>query len=77
MGCEVQVHEKTDKRGTWAYHSVDGWYLSTPPENYLTHLCHITNMNSERLTDTEQFSHNNTTKQNITPVKKIMEFIAD
>ena len=31
MGCKVQVHEKTDKRGTWAYHSVDGWYLSTPP----------------------------------------------
>jgi hypothetical protein len=28
MGCEVQVHEKTDKRGSWAYHSVDGWYLS-------------------------------------------------
>jgi hypothetical protein len=25
MGCEAQVHEKTDKRGTWAYHSVDGW----------------------------------------------------
>ncbi len=29
MGCEAQVHEKTDKRGTWAYHSVDGWYLFT------------------------------------------------
>ena len=24
MGCEVQVHKKKDKRGTWAYHSVDG-----------------------------------------------------
>ena len=24
MGCEAQVHEKTYKRGTWAYHSVDG-----------------------------------------------------
>ena len=24
MGCAVQIHEKTDKRGTWAYHSVDG-----------------------------------------------------
>ena len=24
MGYEVQVHEKTDKRGTWAYHSVNG-----------------------------------------------------
>jgi hypothetical protein len=24
MGCEAQVHEKTDKRGTWAYHLVNG-----------------------------------------------------
>jgi len=23
MECTVQVHEKTDKRGTWAYHSID------------------------------------------------------
>ena len=29
MGCEVQMHEKTDKHGTWSYHLVDGWYLST------------------------------------------------
>ena len=31
MGCEAQVHEKTDKSGTWAYHSLDGWYLATSP----------------------------------------------
>ena len=24
MGCAVQIHTKTDKRGTWAYHSVGG-----------------------------------------------------
>ena len=24
MGCEAQVHEKSDKCGTWAYHLVDG-----------------------------------------------------
>ena len=24
MGCEAQVHEKTNKRA-WTYHSVDGW----------------------------------------------------
>ena len=46
MRCEVQVHEKTDKRGMWAYHSVDGWYLVTSPEHYLTHLCHIKTTNS-------------------------------
>ncbi len=37
MGCEAQVHEKTNKRGTWAYHLVDGWYLFTSPEHYCTH----------------------------------------
>ena len=24
MGCAAQIHEKTDKRGTWYYHFVDG-----------------------------------------------------
>jgi hypothetical protein len=41
MGCEVQIHEKTDKRSTWAYHCVDGWYLNTSPEHYRVHNCHI------------------------------------
>ena len=29
MGISVQVHEKIDTRGTWAYHTVEGWYLAT------------------------------------------------
>jgi hypothetical protein len=41
MGCEAQVHEKTDKRGTWAYHSVDRWHLFTLQEHYPTHNHHI------------------------------------
>jgi hypothetical protein len=41
MGCEAQVHKKTNKRGTWAYHLVGGWYLFTLPEHYCTHNCHI------------------------------------
>ena len=51
MRCESQVHEKTGKRGTWAYHSVHGWYLATSPEHYRTHLCHIKTTNSERFTE--------------------------
>ena len=31
LGCKAQVHEKPDNRGTWAYHSVDGWYLGASP----------------------------------------------
>ena len=77
MGCEAQVHEKTDKRGTWAYHSVDGWYLATSPEHCRTHLCHIKTTNSERFTDTAQFSHKIITKPTITHADKIMAAIAD
>ena len=34
--CQVQVHEKTEKRGTWACNSVNGWSLVTLPEHYRT-----------------------------------------
>ncbi len=33
MGCKAQIHKKTNKRGTGAYHSIDGWYLFTSPEH--------------------------------------------
>ena len=77
MGCAVQVHKKMDKRGTWAYHSVDGWYLAMPPEHYCTHLCHIKQTRSERLTDTTQFSHKNITRPTITHAEKFTEAIAE
>jgi hypothetical protein len=41
MGCEAQLHEKTNKPGTQAYYLVDGLYLFTSPEHYCTHNCHI------------------------------------
>ena len=73
----MEVHDKTDKHGTWEYHSVDGWYLATLPEHYHTHLCHIKTTNSERFTDTAQFSHKNITKPTITHANKVMAAIAD
>ena len=77
MGCEVQVHEKTDKRGTCAHHSVEGWYMATSPEHYRTHICHIKTTNSKRFKDNAQFSHQKITKPAITHADKIMAAIAD
>ena len=72
-GCNVQVHKKkTDKRGTWAFHSVDGWYLSTSPEHYRTHRCHVKPTNSERLSDTVHFHHKDITNPSITPADKLI-----
>ena len=77
MGISVQVHEKTDKRGTWAYHTVEGWYLATSPEHYRTHICHIKSTNSERFTDTIHFNHKKITRPTITHADKVMAAISD
>ena len=77
MGCNTQVHEKTNKRGTWAFHSVDRWYLFTPPEHYCTHNCHIKHTKSECLSDTVQFQHKRITNPSITHADKVMHALAD
>ena len=76
MGCNVQVHEKSDSRGTWAFHSVDGWYLQTSPEHYRTHKCHIKHTNSERFSDTVEFQHKRITNPSVTPADKVMNAIS-
>ena len=65
--------KKTDKRGTWSYHSVDGWYLSTSPEHYRVHNCYVKTTQVERLTDTIQFKHKNITNPTISSHDKIMQ----
>jgi hypothetical protein len=77
MGCEAQVHEKTNNRSTWAYHLVDGWYLFTSPEQYRTHNCHIKHTKSKRLSDTIQFQHKRITNPTITHTNKVMHALAD
>eukprot|EP00804_Cyclotella_cryptica_P007549 CCRYP_010638-RA/>CCRYP_010638-RA protein AED:0.05 eAED:0.05 QI:0/0/0/1/1/1/3/0/1237 len=76
MGCSVQVHEKSNARGTWAFHSIDGWYLSTSPEHYRTHQCHIKATNSERLSDTVVFQHKSITHPSLTPTDKLMQAVS-
>ena len=76
MGCNVQVHEKSDARGTWAFHSVDGWYLGTSPKHYRTHKCHIKATNSDRFSDTVEFQHKRITNPAVKPEDKIMKAIS-
>ncbi len=73
----LKFHEKTDKQGTWAFHSVDGWYLFTSPEHYRTHNCHIKHIKSERLSDTVQFQHKRITNPSITHADKVMHALAE
>ncbi|KAL7484806.1 hypothetical protein ACHAW6_011918 [Cyclotella cf. meneghiniana] len=77
MGCNIQVHEKSDSCSTWAFHSVDGWYLGTSPEHYSTHCCHIKVTNRDRLSDTGSFQHKHITNPTLIPADKLMQAIAN
>jgi hypothetical protein len=77
MGCEAQVHEKTNKCGTWAYHSINGWYLFTLPEHYCTHNCHIHHTKSKRLSNTVQLQHKHIINPSITHADKVMHALAE
>ena len=77
MGCAVQVHKKSDTCGTWAYHSVDGWYLSTSPDHYQTHVCHIKSTQSDQLSDTVHFKHTKIPNPLLTHADKIVKAIAN
>jgi hypothetical protein len=76
MECEAQVHEKTNKRGTWAYHLVNGWYLLKTPEHYCTHSCYIKHTKSKQLSNTVQFQHKRITNPSITHTNKVMQALA-
>jgi hypothetical protein len=77
MGCQAQIHKKTNKQGTCAYHSVDGWYLFTFPEHYCTSTCYVKATKSERHLDTVHFKHKNITNPTITHANKVMQALAD
>ena len=77
MGMSVQVHKKIDKRGTWTYHTVEGWYLATSPEHYRTHRCHIKTTSNKRFTDTVHFSYKTINQPAVTHADKVMAAIAN
>ena len=74
MGSKVQIHEATDKQGTWVYHSIDRWYVFTSPEHYRTHVCHTKATKSERLSDTVKFFND---APEVSPEDKLMQVIQD
>jgi hypothetical protein len=74
------VRSRSTKGGTNKGHghtiSVNGWYLSTSPDHYHTHLCHIKITSSDRLSDTVHFKHKHITNPTLTHAEKIMRALS-
>ena len=54
-GTKVQVQIKTGVRGSWSYHSEDGWYVGRSKNHYRCVQCYIPSTHRTRHADTVQF----------------------
>jgi hypothetical protein len=76
LGCAVQMHKSQDRHGTWAQHSINGWYLGTSPEHYRSYIIHTKGKQSERISDTVFFKTKFITQPTLTPADSIDKAIA-
>jgi hypothetical protein len=77
MGCAVQLHERSERRGSWAMNAIDGWYLRTSDEHYRCHVIFVKNTRSERISDTVHFKHRHITIPTVTPEDTIVKCLND
>jgi hypothetical protein len=77
MGCAVQIHERSERRGSWAANAVDIWYLQTSPKHYQCHIVYVKNTRSERVSDTVHFKHKYITQPTLMPEDTIVKALND
>jgi len=77
MGCAVQIHERSEKRGSWAMNSVDGWYLRTSDEHYRCHEIYMKHTRGVRISDTVHVKHKHITALTLTPEDTIVKALND
>jgi hypothetical protein len=77
LGCAVQLYESNSRRGTWAEHSTNGWYIGTSMEHYRCHRIYVKKTRSERISDTVFFKHKYITQPTVTPADTIVKALDD
>ena len=74
LGTRVIVNKNPEKRGTWAPHGVDGWYIGSAPEHYRCHTMYVTKTRAERIARMVDFFHTtlicHATRRRTTPQKQ-------
>ncbi len=73
MGCAKQLHESSERRGTWADNSIDGWYLQTSPEHYQCYKIYVKQTKSKRISDTVYFKTKYITQPTLTLADAIIK----
>jgi hypothetical protein len=75
MGCTVQLHESSERKGTWSDNSIDGWYLQASPEHYQCYVIYVKQTNSKKVSDTVYFKMKYITQPTLTPADIIIKVL--
>ena len=59
FGAKIMIHNKSDRRGSWQYHSYEGWYVGPSFEHYRCYRCYNPTTRSEIVSDTVQVIEDN------------------
>ena len=54
-GTKIIIHEKPDKRQSWASHGTDAWYIGPTTEHYRCIKAYVPETHAERISDTTDF----------------------
>lgn len=54
-GTKIVAHNKLDRRGSWAPHGEEGWYVGPAMDHYRCWRCYIPSTNGYRVSDTVRF----------------------
>ena len=74
---KVVIHKKSKDRGSWDYHSIEGWYIGPSKEHYRCLKCYNPDTYSEVDLDTVQLIPNQTLIPVYTDVDVIKQAVAD
>ena len=77
MGCAVQLHKRSERRGSWAMNAVNSWYLRTSDEHYRCHVIYVTHSRSERISDIVHFKHKHITTPTVMPEDTIVKCLSN
>ena len=76
FGTEMMIHIKPNRRRTWGYHALRGWYFA-PALNHYRVVKAVTDSGAVRLTDTFKFNHHTLPVPSITPTDRIVKATRD
>ena len=76
-GTKVLIHKKSNTRGSWDYHGVEGWYVGPSLEHYRCLKCYNPDTFSEVDTDTVKLIPNVTPIPVYTDIDVIKQAVAD